>query len=100
MTPIRWFMSYLKRYRWFMISGMFLVVVTTVLALVNPYISGQIVDDVIQGGAFELLPGLLVILISVTVLRSALRFTFLMFFETSSQGVLYSLRERLFLKNL
>lgn len=98
MTPIRWFMSYLKKYRWYLVSGLFLVVITTVLALVNPYISGQIVDDVIQGGAFELLPGLLIVLIGVTVLRSALRFTFLMFFETSSQGVLYSLREAVFKK--
>ena len=98
MTPIRWFMSYLKKYRWYMISGLCLVVVTTMLALINPYISGQIVDDVIQGGAFDLLPKLIFVLIGVTVLRSALRFTFLMFFETSSQGVLYSLREAVYKK--
>ncbi len=98
MTPIRWFMSYLKKYRWYMISGLCLVVVTTMLALINPYISGQIVDDVIQGGAFDLLPKLILVLIGVTVLRSALRFTFLMFFETSSQGVLYSLREAVYKK--
>ena len=98
MKPIRWFMSYLKKYRWYMTGGLILVVITTAMSLINPYISGQIVDDVIQGGAFELLPRLIFILIAVTVLRSAFRFTFLMMFETSSQGVLYSLREAVFKK--
>ena len=77
MTPIRWFMSYLKKYRWYMTGGMILVVITTAMSLINPYISGQIVDDVIQGGAFELLPRLIFILIAVTVfcvLRFDLRF--------------------------
>ncbi len=98
MTPFQWFLSYLKKYRWYMITGLVLVVVTTVLALVSPYISGRIVDDVIQGGAYDLLLNLILALVAVTVLRSALRFTFLMLFETSSQGVLYSLREAVFKK--
>ena len=66
MKPIRWFMSYLKKYRWYMTGGLILVVITTAMSLINPYISGQIVDDVIQGGAFELLPRLIFILIAVT----------------------------------
>ena len=64
-------MSYLKKYRWYMTGGLILVVITTAMSLINPHISGQIVDDVIQGGAFELLPRLIFILIAVTVLRSA-----------------------------
>lgn len=98
MTPFRWFLSYLKKYRWLMITGMILVVVTSIMALINPYISGKIVDDVIKGGAYELLPKLIILLIAVTAVRAICRFTFLMFFETSSQGVLYSMREAVYKK--
>lgn len=98
MTPIRWFLSFLKKYRVRMIIGLMLVVVTSVLSLINPKISGLIVDDVINGGNFERLPRLLILMVSVTVLRSVLRFTFLMCFEYSSQGTIYDIREETYRK--
>lgn len=97
-TPIRWFLSFLKKYRFRMIFGLCLVAVTSLLLLINPKISGMIVDNVINGGEYDRLPLLLVLLVGVTVVRSVLRFTFLMCFESSSQGTIYDIREKTYRK--
>ncbi len=98
MTPIRWFLSFLKKYRLRMIVGLILVAVTAVMQLINPRISGEIVDDVIGGGHFDRLPVLLIVMIAVTLVRSVLRFVFLMCFEYSSQGTIYDMREEAYKK--
>ena len=68
----------------------------SVLSIVNPYISGRIVDDVIRGGALDQLPRLILILLSVTLVRGALRFAHQVIFESCSQGVLYDMRDKFF----
>ncbi|MFQ9509758.1 MAG: ABC transporter ATP-binding protein [Lachnospiraceae bacterium] len=98
MNAFRWFLSYLKKYRWLIITGLILVVLTSILILIKPYVSGVIVDEVIKKGNYEQLLPLLVILVGATILRAGLRFTFLMEFETASQGVIYSLREAVYKK--
>lgn len=81
-----------------MIIGLILVVITSVLLLINPQISGMIVDEVINGGDYERLPMLLLTMILVTIVRAVLRFTFLMCFEYSSQGTIYDMRAETYKK--
>ena len=98
MGCIRWFLSFLKKYRVRMIVGLILVFFTSMLVLINPQISGMIVDEVIEGQHYEKLGILLLIMIGVTLVRSLLRFTFLMCFESSSQGLVYDMREEAYRK--
>ena len=98
MGYIRWFLSFLKKYRVRMIVGLILVFITSLLVLINPLISGMIVDEVIEGQHYEKLGILLLIMIGVTLVRSLLRFTFLMCFESSSQGLVYDMREEAYRK--
>ena len=70
------------------------------LSIVNPYISGMIVDDVVQAGNYDLLPRLIVCLLSVTLITSVLRFLYQVVFETASQGVLYDMRGKVYRKLL
>lgn len=98
MGYIRWFLSFLKKYRVRMIVGLILVFITSLLVLINPQISGVIVDEVIEGQHYEKLGILLLIMIGVTLVRSLLRFTFLMCFESSSQGLVYDMREEAYRK--
>lgn len=98
MGYIRWFLSFLKKYRVRMIVGLILVFTTSLLVLINPQISGMIVDEVIEGQHYEKLGILLLIMIGVTLVRSLLRFTFLMCFESSSQGLVYDMREEAYRK--
>ena len=53
----------------------------------------MIVDDVIQGGQYDLLWKLVLILLLVTLVRGALRFFYQVIFEVCSQGVLYDMRD-------
>lgn len=98
MGYIRWFLSFLKKYRVIMIVGLILVFITSLLVLINPQISGMIVDEVIEGQHYEKLGILLLIMIGVTLVRSLLRFIFLMCFESSSQGLVYDMREEAYRK--
>ena len=93
MTPMKWFWGFLRKYRFKLLGGLILTTFISVLAIVNPYVSGMIVDDVIQGGQYDLLWKLVLILLFVTLVRGALRFFYQVIFEVCSQGVLYDMRD-------
>lgn len=98
MTAEKWFLGFLKKYKWLMVLSLVMTTVISVLAIVNPHISGLIVDDVIKGGNYDELPYLAAILIGVTAVRSVLRFFYQVVFETCSQGVLYEMRDTVYRK--
>lgn len=96
MTPMKWFWGFLKKYRFLLLLGLAMTTVISVLAIVNPYVSGLIVDEVIQGGRMELLPKLIAALLLVTLIRGIFRFLYQVIFETCSQGVLYDMRDKVY----
>ncbi|NLJ95666.1 MAG: ABC transporter ATP-binding protein [Clostridiales bacterium] len=79
-------------------NGVIYGLLESFILIINPQISGMIVDDVIRGGNRELLPKLILILILSTLARSLLRFWFLQIFEKSSQGMLYTMRDYVYRK--
>lgn len=93
MTAMQWFFSFLKKYKGKLIFALFLVTIVSLLAIVNPYVSGIIVDEVIEKGRYDLLKKLILIIIGTTLLRSILKYTYLYTFEISSQRMLYSMRD-------
>ena len=100
MTAMKWFYSFLKKHNASMALGLVMVTIISVLAIVKPIVSGSIVDDVITGGNFDLLPKLIALLIIITVLRGLLRYWSQVIFETCSQDVLYSMRDTVYRKLL
>ena len=100
MTPMKWFLTYLKQYRPRIIFGLVLVTAMAALAIVSPNISGEIVDGVIQGGKYEELPVLIMILIGATAARSVLKFCVPYNFEICSQGIIYKMRDEIYEKLL
>ncbi len=93
MTALQWFFSFLKKYRPNLITALILVTFSSALTVINPYISGIIVDDVIKGGHKELLLDLVLLLITTTLVRSVIRYIYLFIFETTSQKMLYTMRD-------
>ncbi len=96
MTPMKWFWGYMKKYSLKMAVGLVLLTITSLLAMVNPKLTGIIVDDIIgDGRKIELKPLLMLlgIMIAITVIRSVLRLIFLWQFETASQSMLYDMRD-------
>ena len=100
MTPMKWFFSFLKKYQKHMIIGIILTILITALNIINPQISGFIVDEVIDKGNYnKLLPAVLCIL-GIVFVRNVMRFYYQYVFETASQGVLYDMRDKVYRKLL
>ncbi|HWT73497.1 MAG TPA: ABC transporter ATP-binding protein [Mobilitalea sp.] len=93
MTAMQWFYSFLKKYRAKLTFALFLTTITCLIAIVNPHISGVIVDDIITNGNHQLLPLMMIIMVVTTLLRAILKYWFLVIFEKSSQGMLYTMRD-------
>lgn len=100
MTPMKWFYSFLKKYRGLMVLGLAMTTIISMLSIANPYISGVIVDEVIGGGQYDRLLPLVGCLLGVTVVMGILRFFYQVVFETASQGLLYDMRDKVYRKLL
>lgn len=99
MSAMKWFYSYFKKYQWRTLFGLILVTITSVLAIVNPKITGYIVDDIIGDGSniqLDLLPKFLLLMIGATLLRAGIRLFFLYIFETNSQNMLFDMRDAIY----
>lgn len=100
MTAMKWFYSFLKKYRAKLIFSLFLATITSIIAIVNPYISGIIVDDIIDGGNRKILPTIMLVMVGATVLRAVLRYWFTMICERASMDLLYTMRDHVYRKLL
>jgi ATP-binding cassette subfamily B protein len=96
MQAYKWIWQYIRKHRKFMIFGLTLCLAASALSLVNPIVSGRIVDEVFeQGMAYRLRP-LLIIMIAVTAFKSAINYAFKQVFEITSQKILVSLRKDIY----
>ena len=100
MKSLKWFFSFLKKYRGRLFLGLLMTTGIVALCIVNPYISGVIVDDVVLVENYGLLPRLLVIMLAMTLLKAVLSFLYQMVFESVSQAVLYDVRDKVYRKLL
>ena len=100
MSAVKWFLSFLKKYRMSIVFGLFLTILIAVLNIVNPYISGLIVDEVIRESRNELLLPLIGCMLGVIIVKSVMRFLYQLIFETASQGLLYDMRDKVYRKLL
>lgn len=93
MKPFQWFYSFVRKYQWRLAGGLLLTTAVSVLALVTPWLSGEIVNQVIEQGRYERLWWMVALLIGATILRGLFRAAFLMIYESTSQNVLYDMRD-------
>ncbi|MCL2285020.1 MAG: ABC transporter ATP-binding protein/permease [Firmicutes bacterium] len=98
MQAFKWAWPYVAQYKGRLIFGQCVNILNILLMLINPFIAGRIVADVIQGGYHELLPRYLLIMVSVTLVRSIMRYFFLLLFESTSQKILFNLRRDIYNK--
>ncbi|PXV91807.1 ATP-binding cassette subfamily B protein [Lachnotalea glycerini] len=96
MTPLKWFYSHLRKHAKYIITGLIIIPPASALAVINPKVSGAIVDLVIKEKNVELLPKLILLLVVTTLFRSGIRFVMIMSMEKASQGMLYSLRDSVY----
>lgn len=95
-SSFSWVWSYVRRYRFGMAAGLFLSVCVAAMNMVNPIVTGNIVDKVIKGGQHELLFKLIAIMLCVVVGKSICRYSYQVIFEHCSQNVILKMREDLY----
>lgn len=91
-----WIWTYVRKYRWGMIAGLTLSVTVAAMNMVNPLITGNIVDKVIQGGQHNLLLTMILVMLGTTLLKSICRYSYQVIFEHCSQNVILKMREDLY----
>ena len=79
-----------------MLFGLSLSVVVAALNMINPLVTGQIVDKVIRNGEHNRLVKLILIMVLCTVTKSVFRYLYQLMFEHSSQNVIRSMRQDLY----
>lgn len=92
----KWIWSYVKKFGWLMALGLTLTVSVSALNMVNPVVSGKIVDKVIRGGNYSILTKLVLIMICTTLVKSICRYLYQIIYEHCSQNVVRSMREDLY----
>jgi ATP-binding cassette, subfamily B, multidrug efflux pump len=93
---LKWVWRYVSPYKGRMFFGLSLVLLVALLNMVIPYLSGVIIDDVIMKNNFGLLVPIIVIMLSVTLLKSLSKYFFQMIFEKVSQKVIFNVREKMY----
>ncbi|GFP77278.1 ABC transporter ATP-binding protein [Clostridium fungisolvens] len=100
MGSLKWIWGYLKRYKLKYFIALFMVLIASALNMINPFLSGKIVDQVIGGGDKKILISILLMMIGVSVIKVIDRYIFQMIFEFVSQDVIFKIREDLYQKLL
>ncbi len=92
----KWLWQYIKRYRFRMALGLLLTVLVSGLNMVNPRISGQLVDRVVLGDEKHLIWLFISIIIGTTLIKALIRYSYQMVFEHVSQNTYKAIREDCF----
>ena len=98
MNNFQWIWSYMKKDVIKIITAIILLIISSLLIIINPLLSGRIIDDVLTNQETGLLVPILLGMIVVTVLRSVLRYLYQITFERIGQNVIFGVREDMFLK--
>ena len=91
-----WVWSYVRRYRFLMMTGLFLSVCVAAINMVNPLVTGTIVDKVIRGGQHELLLKFILLMVGTTMCKAIIRYTYQVIFEHCSQNVILKMRQDMY----
>lgn len=93
---LKWIWSYIRKYGFLMGLGLSLSVVVAASNMINPLITGTIVDKVIQGGQKNLLLTMILVMVGITFGKAVIRYTYQVIFEHCSQNVIREMREDLY----
>ena len=100
MESLKWIIGYLKYHIPKYSIALILVLITSLLSMINPFLAGDIVDRVLKGNEKNILIPILIIMLVVVVIKGILTYTYQMIFERVSQDILLNIRKDLYSKLL
>lgn len=98
MSNTQWIWQYAKKYRSRIILASVFLLTNALLIVVNPYLGGRVIDDVISQQKSNLLLPLLALMIATTVIRTVVRYSYQIICERIGQNTLFELREDMYKK--
>lgn len=98
MGSIRWIFGYINKYKIRFYFAFVAVLISSLISMINPYLSGKLVDEVIMKNKLNMLIYILGIMILVTVIKAIIRYTYQMTFEHVSQNVIFEIRQQMYNK--
>lgn len=99
MFNIRFIWAKLKGKRMPVIVGFILTIVTSIIGIVNPYLSKFLIDDVIKKKNTQLLIPLVLVMSAIVLVKTLIHLFKIYCMEISSQHLLYNIRTTIF-KNM
>ncbi|MBX9138313.1 MULTISPECIES: ABC transporter ATP-binding protein [unclassified Clostridium] len=100
MESLKWIMGYLKKHILKYSISLILVLVTSLLCMINPFLAGDIIDKVLNGNQKNILIPILIAMIIVVVIKGLITYLYQIIFEKISQDILLEIREDLYSKLL
>lgn len=98
MSSIKWIFSYINKYKFRFYIALAAVLLSSLISMINPYLSGKLVDEVIMKNKVNILIPILGIMIATTIIKAVIRYTYQMTFEKVSQNVIFELRQNMYNK--
>lgn len=89
---MKWIWTYFKKYKRRYVIGLLLVVLVSCIAMINPFLAGYIVDDVIGNGQTQKLIPVLELMIGSVLLKGMIVYGYQMIFEYVSQDIVLDIR--------
>lgn len=100
MESLKWIMGYFKKHILKYSISLILVLVTSLLCMINPFLAGDIIDKVLNGNQKNILIPILIAMIIVVVIKGLITYLYQIIFEKVSQDILLEIREDLYSKLL
>lgn len=98
MNNYQWIWRFVRPNKKRLLLALILVLVNAALILVNPYLTGTLVDKVINQKETQLLGPILLTMIVVTLVRTMVRYSYQMLFERTGQNTIFDLRQTMYKK--
>ncbi len=100
MEALKWIWGYFKSYKIKYGLSILLVLIASIISLINPILSGQIVDKVLVEGETGYLIPILLLMIGIVILKNIIEYCYKISFEHISQNILLTIRKDIFEKLL
>lgn len=98
MNNYQWIWQFIRPKKKRLIGAMVLLVLNAGLILINPLLTGVLIDQVINKHETKLLVPILLVMIVVTILRTAIRYVYQLMYEQTGQDAVFDLRQKLYEK--
>ncbi|MHC1748819.1 MAG: ABC transporter ATP-binding protein [Cellulosilyticaceae bacterium] len=98
MDSLKWIWGYLKKYRYKYGFALVIVLITSFLGMINPFLGGEIIDQVLMGGKTDMLLPILGLMMGIVLVKCSITYGYQMIFEKVSQNILLKIRDELYCK--